>query len=532
MKHIHTKNFIKLSTIVFVLMIGIYSCTDLSEDPFNEITEENFNPTERDIPRLLGPAYARAWFMGCCYDYISMQEGAGDSYVTPARPNGWGGPYLPYHYHEWTPVHPHVTTGWNQLFNGINAANRVYFQIEGETIQTDSEQQTRLLAELRAIRAYYYYHLMDNYGDVPIVTDFTDESLPVQSTRQEVFDFVVAELTTAMPNLSEQADNTTYGRMNRWAALATLARVYLNAEVYTGTPGWTEVINYTDQIINSGLFELNPDYRNNFTIDNNNSNEIIFAVPYDEVFAGGNTMHMRTLAPEQQQSFQMAAQPWGGSAATPQSIETYDEDDTRLDDTWSGGPQLDLQGNVVIDFSFNIPSIEATEFRHGYRVNKYEIYPGMQVASSVDLPLFRYSMVLMMKAEALLRTGNADEAATLVTQVRERAFVETNPADAVVTGAELQQGSSFNYGIWDGENEQVDNPVGGNDIQYGRFLDELLWEFGVEGFRRQDLIRFDAYDKPWFKKSSTNEPCRTIFPIPQEAIDDNPNLEQRNNCFD
>lgn len=533
---------ILFSTLSVIAVVT--SCTDLTEEPFSEITEENFNPTADDIPRLLAPAYTNLrWYMGCCYDYVSMQEGAGDSYITPSRPNGWGGPYLPYHWHEWTPTHLHVSTGWNNWINGVNAANRVLYQVQN-LIEVSPEVEAGLVAEIRALRAFNYYNLLDNYGSVPIVTDFLDESLPSQSSRQEVFEFVETELLESIPDLTETLDQSTYGRMHKWAAMTVLARLYLNAEVYTGTERWDDVIEYTDRVIDSGLFQLEPDFRNNFVQTNQNSSEIIFAIPYDEVFAGGNSMHMRTLAPEQQQSFRMSAQPWGGSAATPQSIDTYDDEDTRLDDTWSGGPQTDPQGNVVIDFTKSIPEMGATQFRHGYRVNKYEIYEGMTGASDVDYPVFRYSLVLMMKAEALLRNGAAGEAASLVTEVRERAFSETDPSKATVTGAELEEGSVFNYGnidpaTFDEENDSIDyvNLQGGDDIVYGRFLDELLWEFTNEGFRRQDMIRFETTSgesvytaKRWFEKEPS-ENCREVFPVPQSAIDDNPNLEQVDNCF-
>lgn len=223
-----------------------------------------------------------------------------------------GGPYLPYHFHQWLSNHPHVVNGWNQTWDIINAANRVLDQVEN-TIEVSDDVLPGLVAEIRAVRAYAYYVLLDNYGSVPIVTDFSSEELPVQFTRQEVYDFVVTELSEAIPDLTETVDQSTYGRMHKWAAIATLARVYLNAEVYTGTAQYNEVIPLADQIIDSDEFALAPDYRDNFLRSNDTSPEIIFAIPYDEVFAGGNTMHMRTLAPIQQAQYDMGAQPWGGT---------------------------------------------------------------------------------------------------------------------------------------------------------------------------------------------------------------------------
>ena len=132
----------------------------------------------------------------------------------------------------------------------------------------------------------------------------------------------------------------------------------------------------------------------------------------------------------------------------------------------------------------------------------------------------------MMKAEARLRTGRADEAAVLVSQVRARAFKE-HPEKATVTGAQLLQGSNYNYGI-----QAVDGTVnatnGGADIQYGRFLDELGWEFTAEARRRQDIIRFGVFQtKSWFNhRPHANAQSRTLFPIPNAEISKNPNLKQ------
>lgn len=128
----------------------------------------------------------------------------------------------------------------------------------------------------------------------------------------------------------------------------------------------------------------------------------------------------------------------------------------------------------------------------------------------------------MMKAECLLRTGKADEAAAIVTQVRERAF-KSDPAKAVVTGNELMQGSVYDYGL---RNHLASSEEGGEDIVYGRFLDELGWEFNQEGRRRQDLIRFGVFTKKsWFSHAPNGE-NKALFPIPTKALESNGNLTQ------
>ena len=532
---IHSRKPIVLLSGLLLLSVVtcLPACTDLTEVPYSEVTENNFNPTGDDIGSLIAPAYTqlRTLWMGW-YGNIDLQEESGDALVTPVRPNGWydGGTYIRMHKHEWTASQGQPSSLWSNCYSGINAANRVIYQLESGDVPLSEDLLPGILAELRAVRAYYYYLLLDNFGNVPISADFTAEEAPEQSSRQEVYDFVVNELTEVIPMLSEEAGESMYGRLNKWAAKTLLAKVYLNAEVYTGTPQYEEVITQTNDVIAAERYELESDYRSNFTRDNQSSIENIWAVPYDAVNAPGSLFHMKTLKPQLQAAYDMQAQPWGGSASAPQFIDTYDESDTRLVDTWIRGPQYDGD-EVVIDFVQNVPAIDSTQFYHGYPVGKYEIYSGMTGNSDVDFPIFRYADVLMMKAEALLRTGSAPEAAVLVTQVRERAFAETDPAKASVTAAELQEGSTFNYGWWEDqpgvEPGRVVDAEGGDDIQYGRMLDELGWEFAAEGHRRQDLIRFGVFsEKTWFNNEADGDSHTTLFPIPLSAMQTNAKLEQ------
>jgi hypothetical protein len=268
---------------------------------------------------------------------------------------------------------------------------------------------------------------------------------------------------------------------------------------------------------------LEPVYRDNFKTNNENSRELIFTVPYDEINAPGFIIHMKTLDPLSQQVFKMEAQPWGGNCAVPQFIDTYDPADTRLKDTWLQGPQLTPAGVEVINYIKFVESIEKSKSNEGFRIGKYEIRQGAKGSLSNDFPIFRYAEVLMMKAECLLRTGKSAEAAIEVTKVRQRAFTAT-PAKATVTGADLLKGSVYNYGYWN--NGAVTEVQGGTDVQFGRLLDELGWEFAAEAHRRQDLIRFKVFTvKKWFQHRPNGE-GRKLFLIPQEEINKNGNLEQ------
>ncbi|MBE7173100.1 MAG: RagB/SusD family nutrient uptake outer membrane protein [Williamsia sp.] len=514
-------------TSLVTLACILSGCTKLDETVYDQVLQDNFHPTEGDVPSIIAPVYTILRPMEASwYGNFDLQEEPADAIVTPARPNGWydGGVYQRMHKHEWNQTQGQPNQLWSNCYQGINTANRVLYQIDAGLVPITTGKEA-IIAELKAARAFYYYNLLDNHGNVPIVTDFKDASLPKQSTRQQVYDFVVKEFLDAIPALSDKVDQTTYGRFNKWAAKSILAKVYLNAGVYTGTPQWDKCIEQCNDIIASNKYIIEPLYKTSYKTDNNTSKEIVFAIPYDEIQATQMNIHMKTLDPVMQKVYSMSAQPWGGNCAVPQFIDTYDPDDTRLKDTWIMGPQY-VAGTTTLAINFieNVDGIALAGSNQGYRVGKYEIKMGARGALSTDYPIERYADILMMKAECLLRQGKAAEAATLVTQVRQRAFSTTSPAKATVTGADLVKGSVYNYGLWAGG--RVSGTGGGADIQYGRFLDELGWEFAAEGRRRQDMIRFGIYTtKQWFNHVSSGA-NKTIFPIPEGELTKNGNLKQ------
>jgi hypothetical protein len=519
------RNFIRIYITAILLALAGSACTKLDPETFSEIVEENIVYKESDTSAIIAQAYSplrpvMADWMG----YFDLQEESADEIITPARPNGWydGGTYQRMHRHTWTSLQEQPGELWSRVYTGIANTNRAISLISSGTLPVTDAKET-LLAELHALRAFYYYLLCDNFGNVPLVTDYKDLSVPQQSQRKAVYDFIVKELSDHISLLRETTGTAMYGRFNKWAAKSLLARVYLNAQVYTGAAAWQQCLQQCNDVIQSGAYMLEPVYRDNFKTNNENSRELIFTVPYDEINAPGFIIHMKTLDPLSQQVFRMEAQPWGGNCAVPQFIDTYDPDDSRLKDTWLQGPQLSPGGAEIINYMKNVESIEKSKSNEGYRIGKYEIRQGAKGSLSNDFPIFRYAEVLMMKAECLLRAGQSAEAAALVTQVRQRAF-NAAPAKAVVTGAQLLQGSVYKYGYW--SNGQITEYQGGDDITYGRFLDELGWEFAAEAHRRQDIIRFGIFAvKKWFQHRPNGE-GRSIFLIPQEEINKNGNLVQ------
>jgi hypothetical protein len=379
------------------------------------------------------------------------------------------------------------------------------------------------------------------YGNVPIVDKFNVPAgyLPPQNTRKQVYDFIMKEITTNIPLVSAANDQTTYGKFNQWAGHTLLAKMYLNAEVYTGTPAWDKCIVECDAIINSALttkFILESNQRNVFITENQNSKEIIFALPFDSKYvADWNSfdVHMQTLEPENQATYNLESSPWGGVCAVPQFISTFDTTDARYIDNYIKYQQFAANGDKLyatmgaftgkpLSYRNYVAGVDISDEVDGFRLGKFEIAMGATNRLSNDWPLFRYADVLMMKAESLLRNGNADAAAILVTQVRQRNF-KLNPAKAIVTGADLLKGSSYDYGL---RNHLISTTEGGADIRFGLFLDELGWEFNQEARRRSDMIRFGAFTKKSWLSHSPNGDYRALYPIPGTEIAKNSNLKQ------
>jgi starch-binding outer membrane protein, SusD/RagB family len=527
--------------IILVTLIILCGCTKLKDDSYNEIIAGQFDPTAQDLASLVGAAYVNWRFVLNAWNgYARIQEATSDEAVVPARPNGWvdGGIYRRLHEHKWTSDDDVTINTWSRTYAGITNCNRVIYQLESGSIPVSSGKE-ETLAELKVLRASYYYVLCDVYGNVPIVTDFNvpDGFLPEQSTRKQVYDFIIKEIKDNIALLSDKNDRTSYGKFNQWAAYALLAKMYINAEVYTGTAAWDECIAACNAIINSGKgFILEPVQRSVFVTDNENSKEIIFALPFDETYVtdwNAFDIHMQTLQPASQATYNLKSTPWGGICAIPQFINTFDPDDARYRDNWIKGQQYSAAGEPLnctmgaytgkpLAFINEVPGIDLSEEIHGFRLGKFEFKQKANVQLSNDWPLFRYADVLLMKAESLLRNGDPGGAAALVTEVRRRNFTE-HPAKAIVTAADLVKGSVYDYGL---RNHHTETKEGGANVEFGRFLDELGWEFNQESRRRQDLIRFKVFTKKSWFSHTPNGDYRTLFPIPRIEMNKNGNLEQ------
>ncbi len=520
------------------LIASFSSCdNDLQEIVYSDVTEQTYTYT--DAYKAMGIVYANMRSLFSHTNYYMAQETTADGIVQPANASGWddGGIYRRMHLHTWNSENPQMSNMWNSFYRGVLNANRVIEQLETEVVPTPAGvNKEALIAEMKVARAFFYWLILDNFGDAPLVTSVSTE-LPAKTAREDIYQFVVDDITQALPQLSEENSQLMYGRFNVWAAKVLLANVHLNAEVYTGEPQWEACITQCNDIINSGQYSLEENFSAVFETLNEDSPEIIFAVPFDENVATGFFAHMFSWHAALSQKKNMQATPWGSGSAMgiTQFINTYDPEDERLANTWLMGPQYasdgetpllgtyDQAGNPLV-FTKELPNGEYTGESEGYRMNKFEVKAGAQGNLSNDFPFFRYAQVLMMKAESMLRTGRGDEAAQLVSQVRAVHGYKNQPEKAVVTGAELQQDSKYQFGYV--ENYEIVDPGNTSPVLYGRFLDELGWEFIWEGFRRRDMIRFGTFTTKSWLSHKPNGDYRTVFPIPQQTINSNPALVQ------
>jgi hypothetical protein len=512
------------------------SCVDLEEELFSQVTADNFFTTEEEFISSLGQAYSSLGGLGNHSGLWSINELASDEITISTKGGDWfdGGVLLQLHQHEFLPDNPFFQNSWNFLFGGINTCNRLIYSFE----VLDNPNSPAFVAEMRALRALYYYWAMDAFGNVPIVTDFTDLVAPDTKSRLEVYNFILSELNEVIPLLPIAKSGETYGRMTKWAALMIRMKLYLNAEVYTGTPQWALAAADATEIINSNLYSLEPIYKSNFVINNSGSKENILVYPYDKVFARGFNWVMMTLHIASQSTFNLTQQPWNGYQTVEEFYNSYVDPVKNpgvQGPVWKGqaltqttgtidgrlsnflvGPQFRSDGTPLED-----PGVEANGDPNGRpitfmpylneiwpqglrqagaRIGKYEFEIGGTDNMSNDFVIFRLSDVILSLAEARMRLGQTSEALTLVNQIRARA---------------------------------------GNLDPFTTLTDEnLLAERGremyVEMTRRQDLIRFKKYGDAWWPYAGMNRPKRVhtpgsfleLFPIPQPQILANPKLTQ------
>lgn len=493
------KRIFYISTLFILVGFG---CTDLDEVLYDKIPESNYPENEAQIASLSVDAYARMrpladdegwWFWA--------QEVTSDEIVFPTRGADWddGGKWRVMHQHTWSNDVEGVNRMWDIFWAGITRSNQIIDMLK---LLPESEEITNKIKEVEVVRSFYYYLLIDNYGDIPYLTSAANApDQPLKISRRAAFDSVT---NTLEANLSALKAIDNKYMATRYMAFAMLAKMYINAEVYTGTPEWEKAGQYTDSIL-EGPYSLESLVSGPFVTNNEGSPEIIFSIPYDEDDFQGFRIHMRTLHYQHNLTYDMSVGPWNGCAVVYDHFNTYGLDDLRREAYFLFGNQYDSKGAEIIESVLEkplfiepeIPAIRmdatysAEQIRtSGARIKKYEIKKGAKENLDNDFPLFRLTDFYLMKAEIEIRQGRSGD--NWVNPIRLRAGVDE----------------------WTGTTLEM-------------LLEERGRELFAEGHRRQDLIRFGEFLKTWWEKSVSTDyegTPRTLFPIPKWATDANPNL--------
>ncbi|HEX2922193.1 MAG TPA: RagB/SusD family nutrient uptake outer membrane protein [Bacteroidales bacterium] len=500
--------------IAFITLIGILAvgCTDLDEEVFTQIPTDVYGTNEAEINSLIAPIYTRLRDYNCVGS-PAPKENCTDMSVTPTRRGGdwWdGGAYKEMTQGKWRPLTSSAIKIYNDNYNRITNFNQIIYLIENSPAITDKEPY---LCQVRAARAMRYIDLIDLYGNVPLVTDFEDLTKPSTKPRAEVYTWVLSELNDIKDKIRSDVNSSSYGKFTKGSVYFMLAKMYLNARVWNPAGGekWQECIDACD-VIMSLPYSLEPNWKEQFSANNENSKEAILVAVNsitNSFPSRGYTLHY--LDPK---ALGLPGSANNGICAMPDYAKSFDPDDKRYLGSFLIGPMTDPSTGQVITTAHGRPLIHTVdvtikyaidadgwgqvEQEDGARCNKWEFKKGA-TAMENDCAIYRLADVYLMKAESLVRLGtNNAEATRLVNELRKRAF------DPSLHATKLK--SSVNL----------------DDIYKERRF-ELAWE----NWGRQDMIRFGTFLNPipgW--RPNALDETRLLFPIPQTAIDANPNLEQ------
>lgn len=485
-----------------ILMLGIIftaSCTNLEvEDTDSQFIGGDAGTTPINAPELLASSYRDLGAFTDQAGIYALFNHTSDEMIPPTRGTDWGdnGVWRTLHSHNWDPTHDFVLSAWNQLNERIFKTNQIL----------SANPSPQVEAEARFLRAFFMWHVMDLYGKAPFRE--ANEGVDVDPrvfTRQEAFDFIVADLEAALPNLPSRGPSMPNNQASKAAANTILARLFLNKAVYMqplenaagpytfSNEDMDKVIQYADAVTSEG-YSLENDYFTNFTTAA--STEVILTSP-----EGSPQNRWRMTL-----HYDTSPDGWNGFATLADFYNKFEENDDRRSapsPTATGanfgvkkgflvGPQFkddgspvlnSRQGNIQLNFTPDV-TLAGAPTDAGIRVIKY--HP----ADQGSYIMLRYADVYLMKAEALFRKGNTTEALTMMNMLR------TNRGASTLSS-----------------------------LTEANILDERGRELYWEGIRRVDQVRFGTFDDTWVEKTVTDQK-RVLFPVPQQAMDSNPNLTQ------
>lgn len=520
-----------------IIALALTSCNGfLEEDPQNLLPEEIAHNTKDDLlnnavlmlyTHVGGNADSQG-IQGTGRGIYDLNTFTTDEAIMPTRGGDWydGGFWQGLFLHKWGVNNDAILHTWEYLYRTIILCNRSLSKIEAfEALHPDTDVSA-YHAEVRALRAMFYYYTMDLFGNIPLITEYENSGNDMkQEKRSAMFRFIVKELQESLPLLSTERCNWPgeyYGRMTQGVACFLLAKLALNAEVYTddnwtdgqrpdgkqilfsidGTEknAWETTIHYCGQLTAMG-YTLEPDYANNFAVFNESSMENIFIIPMDKNLYTNQYIYLfRSRNYNHAAAYGLGGE--NGSSATIEVLETFGyetpEQDARFDYCYFAGPVKDLSGNQIYLDDKVTPLVyepwsvkldvsgEPYEKTAGARMKKYEVdnkaYKDGKLFDN-DIVVFRYADVLLMQAEAKVRNGQSGDAE--LNAVRERVGEEPRTATLENILAERQL--------------------------------ELAWE----GWRRQDLIRFGQFTRAYHSRPQLENEANgytTVFPIPESIV--------------
>ena len=551
-----------LHTITGAALITTFAaCHKIDVPVTSELTPDVYPQTDAQFSSASGPVYInlRSEF---ATTYFFLQSMTTDESLLPTFAADWvdGNRYLELHRHTWTKDNGPVNSGWSYLSNMIGTANQAISIINASAPPSDSKNTG--IAELKTMRALAFYMMMDLYGNVPIDTAYGSSVLNTNTPRAQVFSFIESELKANIPYLKTAAGVSTYGKPTRYMAYAMLAKMYLNAEYYTGTPKYTECVAACDSVINAGggaQYSLEPrsTYLQQFYPTNGPSNkEFVFAIPFDASTSNGYMFYARydlnrNLGIKYLYSGSTPGaftnpvmngasgnglvnnKPSGPRCTTDEFYAYFnDPNDIRNRQwlsglqTWADGSPLMVQttnlgynqfytgGSPAATYTYQLnilPLGNTTRLgATSYDLGKDEIAWNTGVRNikfladytnttnrnqNNDVPVFRYSDILLMKAEAIARGA----APTL-----------GQTALSLVNALRAQRTTSAALGA-----------VTLNDIYL-----ERCREMAFECWHRNDMIRFGKFESSYGLAKTNADTYRRIFPVPSTAMAVNNKLVQ------
>lgn len=516
------------------------SCTKLEPKPYSSLTTEEFynNPKVVDNAQDLVTTALVSFGNG---EQTRIGRSAGGEMLNLFAQQTDNSPYMEEAYrHEFkTERSFRYNLMWNTFYAGIAQANLTISELS--SIKKKPDNVAKVLSDLKVARAFFFFHAMDNFGNIPLDTLYgADPNTVKTNSRLEVYNFIEKELLQNLDALDTRT--LPNNRINRYVGYALLAQLYLNAQVYSGTPQWKKASDACDKVL-EGPYSLSTNYFDNFAA-NNATNENLLVSFKDETVFGGNTSIQENVDEAGAKALGIVGNPWNSFSGASDYYALYQNTDARKRQ-WLAGDQFEaLPGQRVIDGAINggplitvkaagktFPlsyKLDYTKFgvdqsiikdrpiriqkMNGARNVKY--YPKQggnndNCDFGNDYVIMRLADVILMKAEAELRLGNVGVAAAQFNRIRQRAFGNAS-------------GNIINLTL--------------KDIH-----DERIREFAWENYSRRDNIRFEVADpstpywsmaKPPLKPNADANPVspgrfnNMIYFIPLEQLALNPNLVQ------